>query len=365
MTGWGYAATVGFITQKMVFLWALVATTGTSMFVQLWKWDALWYARVIEEGYAWPGTVFMRGGGSQSTLAFFPLYPKVAEAVGSVTGLDTAMALYVTAWVASVVAAVGIYAVGKQVAGRNTGLLLALLWGAAPRALTQVMPYSEGPFVALAAWTMWALLTKRWWLAGALTALAGLTRPAALPLIATLWVLWLATVVRERRPAWRQLGAAALGTSGFAAYWAYAGVKVGDFFGYFQVQDAWGTTLGTPFDTLATVITGDWDRTTDPMYTTWIFAVLVGYTLLLAWMIYRKEPLPLIVFTALVLLLVWSQQGFFYAKARFLIPAFPALLPLARLGARMPRWVQAVAIAAITAASVAWDLTVITGRWSP
>lgn len=349
----------------MLFLWAVVAFTNTSFLVQLWKWDALWYARVIQEGYSWPGTVTTRGGASQSTLAFFPLYPKLAEALSTVTGLDTNLALYITAWSGSVIAALGIFFVGRQVAGNNVGILLALLWGAAPRALTQVMPYSEGPFVALVAWTLWAVLTKRWWLAGALTALAGITRPAALPLIATLWVMWLIEAIRRRRPAWKQLGAATLGTSGFAGYWLYVGSTVGDFFGYFTVQDAWGTTLGTPFDTLATVITGNYQRATTQMYTTWIFAVLVAYTVALLWMVWKKEPLELIVFTALVLALVWSQQGFFYAKARFLIPAFPALLPLARLGAKLPRWLQVLAVLGVTGLSIGWDLTVITGRWSP
>jgi hypothetical protein len=44
----------------------------------------------------------------------------------------------------------------------------------------------------------------------------------------------------------------------------------------------------------------------------------------------RQTPLPLVVFSALILLFALVQGAlYYYAKARFLIPAFPLLLPLA------------------------------------
>lgn len=362
-------AVAGFVAQKAAFLWGLAVLTGVSVFTSLNRWDAMWYARVVDDGYVWPGVVRGRYG-MQSDLAFFPLYPYMAKAISALTGLSTLHALYVAAWLGSILAALGIYAVGKTLGGRNLGVVLTLLWAIVPRSLVQVMPYSEGLFTAGVAWALWALLNRRWWLAGLATCLAGLTRPAALPLMATLWIVWLVEAVRARRDGahwseaigWSRLGAATLGSVGYVGYWAYVGWRVGDPLGYLTVQKAWGSTMGTPFDTIASL----WNpASTDPQYSTWIFVVLLAYTAMLVWLIWRREPWPMVVFAAASLLLVWSQQGFFYAKARFLVPAFPLLVPLGRVLIKMPRWLQGLFIAAATVWSVLWEISIARGQWSP
>jgi len=60
-----------------------------------------------------------------------------------------------------------------------------------------------------------------------------------------------------------------------------------------------------------------------------------------------------------------AAQGFFHAKARFLLPAFPAWLPLAAWLAARPAWAQAVTVVGLSALSVVTDLAVLAGPWSP
>lgn len=354
-------ALLGFAAQKAAFL----LVSGASGLGTLYNWDAYWYASVVDDGYVWPGTQ-PSPTGPLSNIAFFPLYPMAARAVAAVTGLATPQALFVVAWAATLAAVVGIFWLGCEVAGSSVGVLLVLLWGGLPRAAVQLMPYSEPLFVALVAWGLWAVVRTRsspgyWWLAGTLCCLAGLTRPAALPFMATLWVMWLVELVRRRRAGaswsdaigWHRLGAATLGTAGFAAFWAYVGWRVGDLFGYLTVQRDWGTALGSPLDTLSF---GLGLADSELQFTVGPLAVLIGYTALLVWAVRARVPWQLVVFGGLVVVLVWCQQGYFHSKPRFLLPAFVLLLPLAGWLAKAPRWVRWLVVTAATAGSVAWDV---------
>ncbi|NHB85957.1 hypothetical protein G7085_19235 [Tessaracoccus sp. HDW20] len=86
--------------------------------------------------------------------------------------------------------------------------------------------------------------------------MAGLVRPTAAPLIATLGLVWLVDVAvtwrREGRlrPFTPQFWALAVASSGFAAYLAYVAWRMGSLTGYLEVQAAWNQRLGTPLDTL-------------------------------------------------------------------------------------------------------------------
>jgi hypothetical protein len=63
------------------------------------------------------------------------------------------------------------------------------------------MAYSESLFTALAAWSLYAVLTDRWVTAGTLALFAGLTRPVGLAVVAAVWVTALASFARDRRAA--------------------------------------------------------------------------------------------------------------------------------------------------------------------
>lgn len=170
------------------------------------RWDSLWYTRVAELGYGYE--VRLPNGDVHSNLAFFPLLPWLERAVSAVTPLSYAHAGLVVGTLASLAAAWGIFAVADQVYGRRVGVCAVLLWAVLPVGVVQSMAYTESLFTALAAWSLYAVLTGRWVTAGTLAALAGLTRPVGLAVVAAVWAAAIASYLRERRhaPAPRSYG---------------------------------------------------------------------------------------------------------------------------------------------------------------
>ena len=159
---WVRAAAL-YVAVRVVVLGVLVLAAQVAdrdVLRVLTGWDAGWYAGIADRGY---GTVVQHPDGRLlSDYAFFPLFP-VAERVFRVaTGSDFAMAGLVVAVLSSVVAAVGIYRVGELLKGERAGLLLVLLWAVLPVGAVQWMSYSESLFTALAAWSLYFVLTERW-----------------------------------------------------------------------------------------------------------------------------------------------------------------------------------------------------------
>ncbi|MFC8425380.1 glycosyltransferase family 39 protein [Streptomyces sp. NPDC057236] len=163
------------------------------------RWDSLWYTRVAELGYGYE--VRLPNGDVHSNLAFFPLLPWLERLVAAVSPLSYADGGFVVSVLASLAAAWGIFAVADHVYGRRAGVCAVLLWAVLPVGIVQSMAYSESLFTALAAWSLYAVLTGRWVTAGVLAGLAGLTRPVGLAVVAAVWAAGIASFLRERTSA--------------------------------------------------------------------------------------------------------------------------------------------------------------------
>ncbi|GAB7107381.1 glycosyltransferase family 39 protein [Streptomyces phaeofaciens JCM 4814] len=160
------------------------------------RWDALWYTRVAELGYGYE--VRLPNGDVHSNLAFFPLLPWLEGLLHAVTPLSYADAGLVVSLLSSLAAAWGIFAVADHVYGPRAGVCAALVWALLPVGIVQSMAYSESLFTALAAWSLYALLTGRWVTAGLLASLCGLTRPVGLAVVAAVWAAGAASFLRDR-----------------------------------------------------------------------------------------------------------------------------------------------------------------------
>lgn len=165
------------------------------------RWDSVWYTRIAENGYGF--TVAARDGGSHSDLAFFPLLPGLERAIAWAGPLDAAGAGLLVASVSSLFAAWGLFAIGDRLHGRRAGTALAVLWAVLPVGVVQSMAYTESLFTALSAWALYAVLTGRWERAGALAALAGLTRPTGAAVVAAVVTGAAAVLVPAARAALR------------------------------------------------------------------------------------------------------------------------------------------------------------------
>ncbi|MFR0356452.1 hypothetical protein [Streptomyces sediminimaris] len=382
------------------------------------RWDALWYTRVAGLGYGYE--VRLPNGDVHSDLAFFPLLPWLERLLHAVTPLSYADAGFAVSLLASLAAAWGIFAVADRVhgrgdrergeaclragdGGRRVGVCAVLLWAVLPVGIVESMAYSESLFTALAAWSLYAVLTGRWPAAGALAALAGLTRPVGLAVAAAVWAAGIASFGRERSTA--DPGAAhagehapapsahspsgrdpasegapgtayAPGTArralalfvaplGAAGYVLWVGHHTGRGpLGYLDVQAGWrnGFDGGAAF---ARFVAGE--LTSFPSVLAGL-GTIAGVGLVIgayAVCVRRRQPLPLLVYAGVVTALALCASSYFGSKPRLLLPAFPLLLPLAVPLARLRTSRSALVVCGVAAASAVYGAFWLNGSGPP
>jgi hypothetical protein len=194
------------------------------------------------------------------------------------------------------------------------------------------MAYTEPLMTAFAAWSLSAVLTRHWLTAGTLAVPAGLCRPNGLAVavavltgaVAHLWQLRRTGVVPTARRAWAATATAPLGWPG---YTGWVGLTTHNPAGYFHVQSLWGSRFDCGHYTAYTfrhLIVG---RDTLVVYAT--AAIILGSLLLFLFCAVNGQPLPLLAHSAVLMVMAVGGTHFFTSKPRFLLPAFPLLLPLA------------------------------------
>ncbi|MGW1103262.1 glycosyltransferase family 39 protein [Streptomyces sp. NPDC002540] len=302
------------------------------------SWDGWWYQQIAVHGYD-PRLVPIPGATGPITLegnsaAFFPLYPALMRLVSELTGLGPYGAGLLVSIVASLAAALGIYAVTERLGGRRAGLAAAGLWAVWPGSGVEWAVYSDSLYVALAVWACHAVLSRRWLTAGLLTCVAGLNRPTAVALIAAVAVAALLALRRRRDGILRPLAAMVVAPLGLLAYLGWVGHRMGDYGGYFRLQSgAWAHEWDYgrhTLDVLTSVPVGHFDY-----LSAWPFADLIGVGVvllalaLLTLLIRLRPPAVLMVYTVLTLVLVLGSQQIFGNVSRYLLPLFPLFLPLA------------------------------------
>jgi hypothetical protein len=326
------------------------------------RYDSLWYAGIADHGYdnldGNPDNPWL------SNMVFFPLFPMLMRVVAAATPLHTPSAGVAVALVSSFAAAWGLYAVGAHVRDRRTGVVLAALWGVIPHAVVQNMAYAEGLFTALAAWSLYAVLTRRWLTAGGLCFLAGLSRPTAYALIGVVGLAALLAVIR-RRDGWRPWVAMVAAPAGWIGYLAWVANRTGRLDGWFHIQDAgWGQS----WDGGRYTVDYAFDKLSEPaLFDIYVVTfVLLASVVLLVLAVLDRLPWQLLLYSGLLLVASLGGAGYYNAKARFLIPAFPLLLPVAAALARA-RTSKAVVVLCWLALISAYfgGYLLLVWRWSP
>lgn len=319
-------------------VWPILAT----------QWDADWYLGIADHGYARElGTAY-----DANNLAFFPLYPVLVKAVAAVTPGTRATTGLCLAVVASLCAAWGVFAVGDRLHGRRTGILLTTLWAALPVGLVQWMGYTESLFTAFVAWALYALLTDRPLTAAWLAVLAGLTRPTGIAVAAAVTVTCLLALRRGFSA--RTLTAALLAPLGWCGYVGWVGLRLGRWDGYFAVQRLWHNELDGGRETLRRFRELLAYDSTPELFLILVTVTLLASAALFALSLRDRQPLPLLVFTGVLLAIVLGSGGVYFPRARFLLPAFPLLLPLALRLARASRHHRTLALTAAVLGSAYW-----------
>ncbi|MFF2745051.1 glycosyltransferase family 39 protein [Kitasatospora sp. NPDC058048] len=327
----------------------------------LGTWDGVWYQRIAENGYN-PQLIPLHGFPLatyyENSAAFFPLYPWLMRLVGAVTGLGPYGSGIVVSVLASLVAAAGIFAIAERLGGFRAGVIAAVLWGLFPGSGVEWAVYSDSLFVALSAWACYCVMTRRWLAAGVLTLVAGLNRPTAAVLIAAVSIAALVALVRRTDGVARPLTAMLITPWGLLGYVAWVGWRMGDWGGYFKLQQgAWNRYFDGGSSTLRTirdVITGHWTywqaNPVPDLIAIGLLIALPGLVLLL-WR--TRPPLVLWIYTGLTIFTALSTNQIFGNISRYLLPAFPLCIGLA------------VALRRVRLSSLAWllGMPVLAAGW--
>jgi hypothetical protein len=339
---------------------------------RLVHWDAGWYRDIARHGYGF--TRVMPDGRSLSDYAFFPLYPGLERGVSEITGLHVVDAGLLISAISSVVAAWGIFAVGRLVFDARVGIVLVVLWSALPIGIVESMAYTESFFTALAAWALYSILRDRFIVAGALASLAGLTRPVGGAVVLVVVVSAVLQIQHNRSArsdapegsrttSVRAVVGALIAPLGLAGYLGWVAQRQGSVLGYFDVTNDWGNGFdgGASFARwVGGMFTGS-----HPELGLLLCAGLGLLGWLLATMIRHRYPVGLVVFAGATALIALTTSGYFGSKPRYLLPAFPLLLPLAVVVARSRAPVRASGLTVYVVAGAVYGAIWLYGPGPP
>jgi hypothetical protein len=346
------------------------------------NFDGSMYASVVRDGYMQPWQP-----------AFYPLYPALVR--GAL--LLTFGHLGIAGLLVASVACLGALGLLRVLAERELGLpaarraLVAL--AVFPTALFLAAAYAESLLLLLSLSAFLALRAHRWAIAGVLIALATLTRPVGILLLAALAAEVWASSSRLRGVVFQPLAlrsrlsstlrvlrspsvssvlticsACALPVLALAGYFAFLAARYGSFFAATHAEaDGWGRYLSWPWDGFA--------RDAGALFSVGgpkeVFAFLdIVFTLLFVGLtvaMLRRLPAPYVAYTAATLVLVLltpihlEDWAALHSNTRFMVVVFPLFL---LIGSWQPR--RAVQLALLLASLwllAVFTLSFVNGSW--
>jgi hypothetical protein len=315
------------------------------------QWDAGWFLSIAEHGY--------RG---EQSAAFFPVYPLLVHALAWVTRSPVVAGVLISL-VAAGLGAVAVARIARDLLGprvaRDSVLYLAL-W---PAAFVFTAVYSDGLFLAFAAWAFWAGMQRRPVLAGVLGGLAVGTRLIGLALLPALVVLLWPRARRLPRlvPA---LAPLALLPAALGAYAWYLEHRLGDWRDFYQAQGVFWQRHRPP----AGPFGGLWEAVAQAYHgvaqvllhlgrasqVTWsdetgtrnaLHFVLLVAVLWLTWVAWRRLGAAAGAYAVAYLAIILSSPVAYFplvSLPRFILGDFPLFLALASVTERRPTARQVV-----------------------
>ena len=353
LPGWAVPVLLFLVARAvgMLLMARIAALRGWTLVSRLTEWDGRWFVSLAQYGYEnLPSGLYDAHyhRDAFTGYAFFPGYPALISMLSQVPMVTPTGAAVGISVVASLFAAAGVARVGEACGGRRMGLLLVVLFAAAPMGVVLWMAYSEALFCALAAWALVGVLERRWLLAGVCAFAVGLVRPTALAVSA---VLIVAVLVKGRQDGARAWFAAAVAPLGTIGYIAWVSVRTHDVTGGFDVQRrGWGTTTDFGKATLvylnAVLVEGR------EIVDAGTALILVAAFVLLIMLLAQRWPWELKLYGVLMFASTATSAGLMHCRPRLLLPIFVLALPLAKaLAQARPRtqWLAGAAAVLLSA----------------
>jgi len=213
----------------LAFVVAGAAHTGLGLRTATSSWDGGFYLRIARHGY--PTKLPAHGA---SVLAFFPGFPLVIRGLHAISGLDFFAAGVSIVGIAGLAATCGVWLLTRELADTASADRATALFAFAPGAFVLSMVYSEALFALYAIALCWALLRRRWILAGVIGAIGTATRPDGLAFVVA--IACAAYVAIRERDDRRSLLAIPISAIGFVVVQLYIWAHTGDAFAFFRAE---------------------------------------------------------------------------------------------------------------------------------
>jgi hypothetical protein len=380
----GYCAAVYLVVRVALFLlsaaaWGLTTehasvatdgkvpalTNGWHNAITGWnRWDSLWFLHVAQYGYS----------PDNASAAFFPGYPALIRVVGVLCLGHLLVAAYIVSNGALLAALVVLYRLTEREYDTGTARRAVLYLALFPTAFFLFDTYSEALFLLTVVGSI-ALARQRKWGWAALVGIgATLTRSIGIALVLALAAEAVHQTIEDRRAGLPsaaagprsplgalagRLTASVVPLAGIGGYLLYWQLRFGDWYRPIGVEKTyWGRVFSPPWRTLWEGMTMAWRYGPDGA-TGWLtldFVLVAAGLVLGVFVAIRTRPVYAVY--------TWASLLFFLATAwpgrplmsdpRFLVPIFPLVWPLARIG-RRPGWHEVVvAVSAASMAIVGW-----------
>jgi hypothetical protein len=321
-------------------------------------WDGGWYAEIVSSGYSYDRS-------RQSSVAFFPLYPLLARMAHGITGLEPKACLLVVSNLALATGCVllSLYLQTRRsqaITPRCETVLLCLLL--IPTSFFFRVAYSESLFFCLSAAVFLAIAARA--PVSIVASLAGLTTATRLVGIAFLpaiaWYAWRRSPEFWKRAA--NLALVPLCLSGILAYAGWLAFRFGDPLAFVQTQKHWDirpsptgisaiiehARLAPIVDVYSPECRHCYWATHAPKNNPLLnlsfvnpFAFIITLALIAVGTLKRWLTGCESVASLGLLLIPYFSQGYricMASQARYALVVFPAMIVLAILLERLPRW---------------------------
>jgi Gpi18-like mannosyltransferase len=339
-------------TAQHIFLLA-ITYIGLSLFlIPSVAQRHLPWSNLLARWMAWDGDIYMRiarEGYDQFWLTrFFPLFPTLEHVLAPLTAGNPGVA----GLIVSNIAELGAFGLLRVLVEREAGRVIAwrtlLYFAIFPTSFFLAAAYAEALFVVLSIGSFLALRRGRWLIAGALAALATLTRPVGILLVVPMAVEAVLRMRADRSlPPIKQsltlVGGLVLPVTALAGFSVYLARRFGTLTAIAQSQGANGIGKSFTWPWIGVARAGHALLTYgfDPNYYQVHILLDAAFTaalVLLTIAAIGRLPLPYVWYCGAIVALLLCTPGHnwyaLYSNMRFTLEVFPVFILLGRWGER-------------------------------
>jgi hypothetical protein len=328
------------------------APTSVDLVAAWTHWDVGHYLGIAADGYS--------ATGFPERIVFFPLLPALIR-IGATVAPPLLVASAISA-AATVVGVVGIYRLARIDGSRTIARWSVVFLLAYPASSSLVAPYTEGLFLAAAAWSLVFARSAAAGSAGLVGFLAALARLQGIFLVPAL----LLEASRVRRGRAVALLAALLPLAAFGVYLVLNLVVFGEPLAFLRMQRAyWFHENAPPWVVIGGLVDGVLAGPSNGDWATVVLAPLLAFGLLAVtatWTLLSRRSRPSYAAYTILTFVTLATLTWPISVPRYILGVIPVFLMLGALG-RWPRLATVLALASgacMVVLAVVW----FTGGWA-